>query len=207
MTVDATASPLYARDIDRLDRQDDRAAARLFSASALDYAIDEFKDNIGLIVYLFVFGEMVDAYQNRSIPHIDRVKMLYRVSFFKKLWKTFLTESGYSEAQYFISREADDIIDIFVNGYMSTLYIFRDGLGGKYPLLPWKIGSESNEHTFGFMRKGVPDFTMLDVLFLVPKARIRLMAACLQRLGKANFQKTAGGYCNSNLDADEVNYA
>jgi hypothetical protein len=60
---------------------------------------------------------MVDAYQNRSIPHIDCVKMLYRASFFKKLWKTFLTESGYSEVQYFISQEADDIMDIFVNGY------------------------------------------------------------------------------------------
>ncbi|KAJ2921648.1 hypothetical protein H1R20_g15444, partial [Candolleomyces eurysporus] len=197
--------PLYVRDVEKLDRQDDRAAARLFSAATLEYVINKHCDNLGLTVYLFVFGEMVDAYQNRQIPHVERVKMLFRAHYFKKLWKSFLREAGYSEAQYFISREADDIIDIFINGYMSLLYIYRDHLQGKFPLTPWKNSSEPNEHVFGFLRTMVPDFTMLDLLRLVPKLRVRLMAACKAKHSRADFQKSANGYSHSYLDSDDVN--
>jgi hypothetical protein len=86
-------SPLYWRDVDRLDRQDDRAAARLFSGSFLRYAISchgDSSDMTGLLIYLFVVGELVDAYENRHIPHIERVRMVLRMCFFKALWKTFL---------------------------------------------------------------------------------------------------------------------
>jgi hypothetical protein len=207
MAADLSNSPLYVRDVEKLDRQDDRAAARLFSSAALDYAISRFENNLGLIVYLFVFGEMVDAYQNRLLPHVERIRMLYQALFFKKLWKCFLKDCGYSEAQHFISREADDIIDTFVNGYMALIYIYCDHLQGKFPLLPWKTGSELNEHSFGFLRSMVPDFTMLDVLRLVPKLRVRLMAACREKQTRADFQRTASGYSHFYLDSDGVDIA
>ncbi|RXW12056.1 hypothetical protein EST38_g13798 [Candolleomyces aberdarensis] len=207
MAADLSSSPLYVRDVEKLDRQDDRAAARLFSSATLDYAISRFESNLGLIVYLFVFGKMVDAFQNRSLPHVERIKMLYQALFFKKLWKSFLKDCGYSEAQYFISREADDIIDIFVNGYMALLYIYRDRFQGKFPLIPWKTGSESNEHSFGFLRMMIPDFTMLDVLRLIPKLRVRLMAACKEKQSRADFQWTASGYSHFYLDSDGVDIA
>lgn len=44
---------------------------------------------------------------------------------------------------------------------------------------------------FGFLRELVPDFTMLDLLRLVPKLGVRLMAACKHKSSKANFKKTA----------------
>jgi hypothetical protein len=62
-----TGSPLYRRDVDKLDRQDDNAASRLFSADVLQYLSDP--DQVGEIGYLFLFGEFIDAYQNRSISH------------------------------------------------------------------------------------------------------------------------------------------
>ncbi|KAF6761398.1 hypothetical protein DFP72DRAFT_804371 [Ephemerocybe angulata] len=206
MAIDEATSPLYVRDVEKLDRQDDRAAARLFSAATLEYAADQFSDNLGLTVYLFVFGEMVDAYQNRSLPHCDRIKMLYRALYFKEIWKVFLKEAGYPEAQHYLSREADDIIDIFVNGYMSLLFIFRDHLEGKFPLLPWTVGSESNEHTFGFTRVMVPEFSLLDFVRLVPKIRIRLLAACRRKQVKADFQKTASGYSHCYFDFDGIDF-
>ncbi|KAH7924394.1 hypothetical protein BV22DRAFT_1195934 [Leucogyrophana mollusca] len=61
--------PLFRRDVDRVDKQDDRAAARLFAAETLDCTIKHFADRPALSVYLFILGELVDAWQNRSIPH------------------------------------------------------------------------------------------------------------------------------------------
>lgn len=66
-------SPLFHRDVEKSDKQDDRAASRLFSAKALERHFTLFPDRLGLSVYLFILGEMVDAWQNRSIPHIERV--------------------------------------------------------------------------------------------------------------------------------------
>jgi hypothetical protein len=68
-------SPMYERDVNRLDRQDDAAALRLFCAATLAYLSENFPEYIGEIVYLFVFGELVDAYQNREISHAERIKV------------------------------------------------------------------------------------------------------------------------------------
>ena len=47
--------PLYIRDVEQLDRQDDNAAARLFSADTLQYISENHPDWIGVIIYLFIF--------------------------------------------------------------------------------------------------------------------------------------------------------
>ena len=33
------------------------------------------EDTRGLIVYLFLMGELVDAYQSRTLPHVERVTL------------------------------------------------------------------------------------------------------------------------------------
>ncbi|KJA12983.1 hypothetical protein HYPSUDRAFT_152101 [Hypholoma sublateritium FD-334 SS-4] len=197
-------SPIYVRDVKKLDRQDDRVAARLFAAPTLEYLIEHNSTNLGLIAYLFVFGEMVDAYQNRKISHLERIKMLLRAKFFKDIWKSFLKDAGYKTGRYFISSEADDIMDIVINGYLGLIYIHRDKLGKRFPLLVWIHGTEPNEHSFGFLRIMVPDFTMLDVLQLIPKLRVRLIAACKQKNIKADFQRSAAGYSHTYLDAEDA---
>lgn len=198
-------TPLYWRDVDRLDRQDDRAAARLFSASFLEYCITQHgKTNVALPVYLFVFGELIDAYENRHIPHIDRIKMVLRMHFFKSIWKDFLRGAGYPETRYFISAAFDDIIDILIHGLIGLIYIYRDHLERPFPLLPWMHGSEANEHVFGLLRSLVTDFTMLDVIRLIPKLSVRLMAACRAKNVKVDFRRTAAGYSHTYFDADEI---
>ncbi|TFY80575.1 hypothetical protein EWM64_g3442 [Hericium alpestre] len=203
MALNFEDSPLYRRDVEKLDRQDDRAAARLFSADALEHAI-EHTDNLGLIAYLFVFGEMVDAYQSRTIPHSERVKMVLRARFFKDLWKAFLRDAGYPERRYFISRDADDITDILINGLLALIYIHRDHLEQNLPLLPWLAGSESNEHAFGMMRSLIEDFTLLDAARMVPKLDVRLQAACRAKNKTSDFRKQASGYMHTYFDGDKI---
>ena len=122
-------SPLYIRDVERLDRQDDNAAARLFSADTLQYISDNHPGWIGVIIYLFIFGELVDAYQNRFLPHSERIKMVLRARFYLDAWERFIAVAQYKKAQYFISREALDITRIVIDGFLRLVYIFRDHVG------------------------------------------------------------------------------
>lgn len=102
-------SPLYQHDVEKLDHQDDNATSRLFSADVLKYLSDYHPDHVGEIIYLFIFGELVDAYQNHSISHQEHIKMVLWAWYFLDSWEAFLDHSSYKKAQYSLSREAVDI--------------------------------------------------------------------------------------------------
>ena len=198
---DTEHSPLRRRDVERLDHQDDHAAERLFSSATLDYTINHLgKSNLGLSIYLFIFGDLIDAYQSRKISHAERVIMVLRAKFFKDLWKSFLHEGRYPAQHYFISQDADKIIDILIHGLLGLIFIHRDSLPldgnlKSFPLMPWTHGSESNEHVFGIMRSLITDFTMLDVIRMIPKLTVRLQAACRTR--HQHVGDTASGYSHT----------
>ena len=166
-------SPLYHRDVEKTDRQDDNASTRVHSAAAMAYLAKHHKDRLGLIIYLFIFGELINAYQNRKIPHIERIKMALRARFFIDMWRSFLKAAGYTESRYFISREFTDILGFLVDGLISLVIIHWDHMDGEiYPLLPWLHSSETCEHIFGECQKLVKDFTFLDFLYMIPRLHI-----------------------------------
>ncbi|TEB35307.1 hypothetical protein FA13DRAFT_1624269 [Coprinellus micaceus] len=168
-------SPIHKRDVEKLDRQDNNAASRLFSAATLKYLIDHHKDeSLGEIVYLFVFGELIDAYQHRSMKHIDRIWLALRARYFLDAWDAFLEVSGYPKARYHISREAHDIVSILFNSLIALIIVHRDHVGDPVPLCPWMHSTEPCEHCFGSARKVVKDFTFLDFIFMIPKLRVKL---------------------------------
>ncbi|KAJ3770857.1 hypothetical protein FB446DRAFT_646265 [Lentinula raphanica] len=112
-------SPLYHRDVEKLDRQDDNAAARLFSAATLQFISqrlnEEDQELLGVAVYLFIFGELCDAYQNRHIPHAERIALLLRARYFVDTWKQFIDKLPcYNPNKYFLSHECVDIIRFLV---------------------------------------------------------------------------------------------
>jgi hypothetical protein len=76
---------------------------------------------------------------------------------------------------------------------------YRDHMDGLFPLLPWLHSSEACEHVFGESRRIVKDFTMLDLLYMVPKLRVKFRAAVL--LAKASDSKArAAEYTHTYFD-------
>lgn len=203
MVLNQDHSPLYVRDVEKLDRQDDRAAARLFSAENIEHALK--CGHPGLAIFLYIFGEACDAYQSRTIDHAERVHMVLLAHFFKAIWRTFLVENGYPLGRHFISQEADDISNILVNGLLAMVVIHRDHLSSPFPLLPWMHGSESNEHVFGLLRSTLPEFTIVDTLQLIPKIDIRLMEACKRAINSTGLRKGGAGYAHTHFDGSGCN--
>ena len=167
-------SPLFERDVVKIDRQADSAAIRLFSADALAWLTENYPELLGPIIYLFVFGELIDAYQNRHIPHIERVHMVLRIFFFIEIWEEFLDKAGYPKGIYFLSKEACNIVKHLIHGFIKLIIIYRDHLPAMYPLLPWLHSTEPCEHIFGLCRQILQDFTMHDFQFMIPKLFIQL---------------------------------
>ncbi|KAH9855569.1 hypothetical protein C2E23DRAFT_813848 [Lenzites betulinus] len=204
----SSGSPLYIRDVEKLDRQDDNAATRLFSSAALQQLISLPGDHlIGTIVYLFVFGELVDAYQNRHISHSERIKMVLRARFFFDIWRRFLAAASYPENRYCISREAIAIIHILIDGLIALVIIHRDFMGDeKHPLFPWLHSTEVCEHVFGECRKLVKDFTYLDFLYMLPRLSTLVREAC-KAARSSDPRARASGYAHTYFESKGVNIA
>ncbi|KAJ7683601.1 hypothetical protein B0H17DRAFT_1137725 [Mycena rosella] len=169
------AGPLFTRDVEKVDKQDDRAAAWVFSATTLEFLLKHHPDHVGLAVYLFVLGELVDAWQNRNISHRDRAKMVLRARFFLMAWRSHIvSHPDYSVQTQFISRESYDIFITLCDSLISLIIAYRRYFP-LYPLLPWLHSTEACEHLFGMLRQLKKDFTYSDVLHLEHKLRVLQM--------------------------------
>ncbi|KAJ4476392.1 hypothetical protein C8J55DRAFT_431762 [Lentinula edodes] len=201
--------PIYNRDVIKLDRQDDNAAARLFSASTIGWlSSDEHRseENIGLLVYLFVFGELVDAFQSRTTSFKKRCRMVLRTYFFLDLWEKYLDVAGYSKSKHFFSRESVDILRINIRGFFQLLFIHRDHLPCQHALFLHLVGTSICEHVFGFSREIDKDFTMYSWYLLKPKITLMLRNAILSQQGK-DGKARARGYNHSYLDRHGIDVA
>ncbi|KAF7345674.1 hypothetical protein MVEN_01587100 [Mycena venus] len=133
-------SPMYPRDVqEKRNRMDDPAAARLFSADTLAQAAKDPENNLGLVVYLLVFGDFIDAYQSQTLSHHERAKIAIRTHLFLQTWCSFLQKAGYPESRHFISKEAFAISEILANGLLGLIFIHRNHLGSKAVLIVPKL--------------------------------------------------------------------
>lgn len=203
------SSPLYLRDVERVDKQDDRAAARLFSAEALDCLLKNFPEHRTMAVYLFVLGELGDAWQNRRIPHAERVRMALRARYFLMVWHAHVTaHPDHRHDIHFISRESYDILLRLCDGLVELIVVYRE-FYPSYPLLPWLHSTEMLEHFFGVLRSLKKDFNFADALWLEPKLRTLMMGAFKNFTAEEQANATAAGYWNTyhsapDYDADAL---
>lgn len=187
-----TAPPIKRRDVVKLDRQDDNAAARLFSAAVLEWEAERANPRHGLIHLLFVLGELVDSCQSHTVTHEERIQMAWRVLFFIEHWKEFLMSAGYSLGQYYISHQCASIIKTVVNAVLSLILTYRD-YGEGQPLLPWLHSTEPVEHMFGEAWQLCPNFTHLEFIYLANKL-YRVMSSLNMDAKPSNDKASAAGY-------------
>ncbi len=139
------------------------------SAFSLEWLTTNYPKLLGTIIYLFIFGELIDAYQNHHIPHIGQVKVVLHALFFVEFWEEFINEAAYPKAKHFLSKQACDIVESLIHSFIKIIIIYHDYLPETYPLLPWLLSTEPCEHIFGICRQILQDFTMLDFYHIIPK--------------------------------------
>ncbi|KAF5370922.1 hypothetical protein D9615_009812 [Tricholomella constricta] len=195
---------LFVRDVERLDRQDDRAASRTFSAKMLDDHITRSPSQRALTVYLFVLGELVDAWQNRQISHLTRAKLAMRARFFLMAWRThIISHPEHSLSTNFISRESFDIFITLCDSLLSLIIIYRR-YHLKYPLLPWLHSTEPCEHAFGVMRQIKTDFTYSDMLSASRKLAVLMSGAFGSLSAEEKANTTAAGYYHTYFKNNDI---
>ncbi|KAJ3518950.1 hypothetical protein NM688_g9370 [Phlebia brevispora] len=199
-------SPLYRRDVERVDRQMDNAAARLFSAETLAHLLKHHPDALGEAIILYLVGEVGDAYQNRHIMHSVRLRGVLGKYYFMRMWLAYLKKVGLPQSRYCLSPDAVKIIDILVEGLFALIVVYRDhyAASSPFPLLPWLHSTEPVEHTFGCARQQRSDFTLMEFYDMARKIRIRMEERVA--LGKIDDPKaTDTAYNHTYFDVRDLN--
>lgn len=89
--------PLYNQDVVKLDCQDDDAACWLFSADTIKWLLKNHPDQVKTIVYLFIGGELLDAYMNWEMAPIACLESMFLAQYFLDFWERFIQAAGYQK--------------------------------------------------------------------------------------------------------------
>jgi len=196
--------PLFKSDVVNADKQDDRAAARLFSAKMLEFQLENHSADRGLSVYLFVLGELIDGWQSRNIPHLERARMIMRAKFFLMAWRSHIVaHPDYKVNVQFISRESYEIFLNLCDSLLALILAYRTWYP-TYPLLPWLHSTEPCEHLFGLLRQLKRDFNYSDMLYLEPKLRVLMLGEFGNLTTEQKANETASGYHHTYFKADDL---
>lgn len=173
LILESGTSPLVHKDVFDSDKQDDGRAYRITSYQTLE-ALLATEGCIGLSIYLFVVGEMTDAWLNQHISHSERLRMAFTAMFFLRQWEKYLgnrekeTKRLMNLNTNFISHQSAKIFGTLANSLLALIIAHREYYPN-FPLMPWKHGTEPCEHIFGWIRVISPTFTVLDAGQIMPK--------------------------------------
>ncbi|RIB25476.1 hypothetical protein C2G38_1956345 [Gigaspora rosea] len=194
---------LLKRDVLNVDKQDDGAALRTFHSNNLKQILinDTLPDeSVGLFEYLFVLGELFDAYLCRNIDHKIRIEMALRAYFFLNMWKKYIecciikySTKWYNLQKSFISSQSFDIFISMVESLVMLVIAHREYYS-QFPLLPWEHGTEALEHIFGISRRILPDFNFYEFFKIQQRVSFRDKISRAGLIDTSRDRNSAAGY-------------
>jgi hypothetical protein len=171
----------------------------------LNFIGEHYPDRVGLLNYLFILGELVDAWHNRFITHKQQAIMVLQAHYFFTAWAKHIdTHPKHSHTANFISCESYDIFITICNSLLALIFIHWQ-FYPTYPLLPWMHSTEPSEHVFSVIRKLKPDFNFADFLFLWQKIMLLLQGDFNNTSPQEKSNRTAEGYHHTYFNSKDIN--
>ncbi|CAK5262410.1 unnamed protein product [Mycena citricolor] len=203
---------LYRKDIFNTDKQDDGAARRMFTASLLRILVNEEGDLVkmslgGLFMFLFVFGELFDAWTQRKMTHIQRLVCVFRARHFMNIWRISVFSASdrypnfFPPQQSFIADSSFQILirlcDQFVLLLLAHLEYYPD-----VPFMPWHHGTHYLEHFYGIAWSFVPEFSQGQLVEMYKHICIRQHILSTGQYTTKKEKDSNNGYTFDYVDAN-----
>ncbi|TFY78129.1 hypothetical protein EWM64_g5878 [Hericium alpestre] len=216
-------SGLIQADVKDVDKQDDGAAHCLFHYQALSAMTFEeggqqhiHEDMSGLFVYLFVLGELFDAWLNRKLNIESQLLAAFCARFFLHIWQNhIITFSAkypdlYSTMQSFISPASFNIFNRLCDSLVALVLVYAMHYPNT-PFCPWLLRTEFVKHFFGLARTFLPNFTYTQFLSLVKHVMLHQRILLSGKFNEKMECTSRAGYLfdfdNSPLSMDELSQA
>lgn len=201
LLLQAPNSTLYQKDTFNTDRQDDGRAYRTFNNETFKLALS-LEPCTGLAVFLYVIGELIDSWLNQSSTPAERLLSAFTSHFFLRRWQEYLKERQ-QDTPGLMSAERNGMSHQAVKTFLklalsllSLIIAHREYYPG-HPFMPWKHGTEACEHIFGWMRKLLEDFCVLDARQMMPKIHTIVKNVMEKKIKMPSSECIHSGYQHS----------
>ena len=113
--------------------------------------LNENSQNTGTLMYLQIMRQIMTSIFDKSISPLDRIVLIWRVVFFCRIWRKWLSLNGYSEKEHFLTSNAYLCIEINAHTMLCLLINVKNGNLPKECLRIWTTGSQACAQTFGLL--------------------------------------------------------
>jgi len=172
---------LRQKDLNHKDKQNFDAVTRITSLSVLGL-LDKLPDAKGTLKYLQLLKNFMDAFLDKSLTPLERIKKVWYVIFFLRYWHRWLClEKQFTVKENFITSNAHSGIELDGHALIILTILLRDVIpNGDELFCPWLLGSQPCEQTFRAaqsmtgMFSTVINFSMYGMLNRLHRLQIQL---------------------------------
>lgn len=157
-------------DIDIKDKMNYRAPERLCRQIVTDLLTELVPESRGTVCYLEVMRDSTKAFLDRSLHPLERIELIWKCTFFLRIWRQWLLKNKYSICFNFVTLNAYHSMELNAHVLIQLLRYLRDTGKPTSCFRPWELGSQPCE---GFFRRArsltstthtATNFTVLDFL-------------------------------------------
>lgn len=161
---------LTENHINPKDKMNYRALQKISDEKVTALLRSKIANSEGTATYLDMMREIVLSYTKPDLKPLERIKMIWKWTFFLRLWRKSIQDSDgdYKVANNFISSNSYACIEVNAHCLIQLIIMLRDREQHSL-FLPWKLSSQDCEKIFRILRSslaahcGVTAFSILDL--------------------------------------------
>ena len=153
---------LRQKYLDHKDKQNFDAVTHITSASVLQL-LEEVPDAKGTFKYLQILRSSMDAFLDKHLSPLERIKKAWYAIFFYRYWHRWLClHKEFSVKNNFITSNAQSGVELNGHALVSLVIMLRDKIpNGSKLFCPWLLGSQPCEQAFRAARSMTGTFSTI----------------------------------------------
>ena len=169
------------KDLSHKDKQNFDAVTRITSLSVLKL-LEKFPDAKGTLKYLQLLRNFMDAFLDKCLLPLERIKKVWNAIFLLRYWHRWLClNKKFTVRENFITSNANCGVELNGHALIILLILMRDVIpNGNELFCPWLLGSQPCEQTFRAARSmtgtfsTIINFSMYGLLNRLHRLQIQL---------------------------------
>lgn len=141
------------------DKQNFESVKKMYSEKVTDLLKSNVKNSEATVLFLKIMRDVTDAFLNRDLKPLERVKKMWYAVFILRLWRRYIvTHRNYSLETNFLTANCYSCIELNAHSLVQTILYLRNN--NKPDLfLPHQLGSQQCEGIFRKLRSLTSTFS------------------------------------------------
>lgn len=170
---------LTESDLSPDDKMNFRSMEKMYQESVVKLLQERVVGSEATVTYLNMTREILSSYLDKTISPETRLVLIWKWTFFLRIWKEWLLKNGYSIQDNFITSNTYMCVEVNAHSLIKMMMYFRD-TNQEELFMPWLCHSQHCEKCFRHLRaltstgSTVVNFSILDMLYRLRRIEFQM---------------------------------